>query len=217
MNRKIFRSHFRGCLKSNCTTEALAEAIASTKKLALELQTEEKLLTAGMFQYENMLFVYYESIDEEYPAEKLLSAFHGLVETWPEREGIKDFARMHLVFYFAIPEGLEDWKRKNPPTERCGRIAFLREHNMYEYVAHHVAITEEGYLLGEKSQSIALHENILFSYYEEPRLKEINVKRDLTKKSLAIDEWIAKDPGSHFYCFEDDAHFQKIDCLFAIG
>lgn len=87
---------------------------------------------------------------------------------------------------------------------RRGRIAYLKPDKIFQYVYHHVAITTEGYLHGDKYQSIALHENILFSYFEEPRT-EINVKRDLTKQSTAIEAWSAVGSGSLILCVRKDS------------
>ena len=101
------------------------------------------------------------------------------------------------VFGIYVPQGEEDWRRKTPPEHRRGRIAYLKHETMFRYVYHHVAIVEEGLLQGDKYQSIALHEDVLFSYFEEPK-QMTNILRDPTRESKAIQGWLDVDPESHF-------------------
>ena len=51
------------------------------------------------------------------------------------------------------------------------------------YTYWHYAIVQEGLLKGDKYQYISLHENVLFSYFEEPR-HNVNItgKRGRIKK-----------------------------------
>lgn len=56
---------------------------------------------------------------------------------------------------------------------------------------------DEGKHAGDKYQCIALHENILFSYYEEPRTN-VNLCGEQGAESEALKGWMAADPESHF-------------------
>ena len=47
-----------------------------------------------------------------------------------------------------------------------------------------------------KYQYISLHENVLFSYFEEPR-HNVNITGK-EEESKVIDGWMAVDPESHF-------------------
>ena len=51
-------------------------------------------------------------------------------------------------------------------------------------------------LKGDKYQYISLHENVLFSYFEEPR-HNVNITGK-EEESKVIDGWMAVDPESHF-------------------
>ena len=55
---------------------------------------------------------------------------------------------------------------------------------------------QEGLLRGDKYQYISLHENILFSYYEEPR-NNVNLSGK-DEDSKVIEGWMKADPESHF-------------------
>ena len=75
----------------------------------------------------------------------------------------------------------------------------------------------EGLLSGDKYQSIALHENILFSYFEEPKTM-INIRRDSSLTSEAIKEWMAVDPESHFMHLPEckGANFMFLPAYFVV-
>ena len=88
---------------------------------------------------------------------------------WPGQKGERLWVHMYHIYYHSIPESIENWRRAAVPEKRRGRIAFLRDDKLFSYVYFHRAIVEEGLLTGDKYQSIALHENILFSYFEEPK------------------------------------------------
>lgn len=218
----IQRLHFRAKLKDYVTDEELMAAVTADTPFSANAHadvflTKKGLLTEGLFRYKNMLFLYMETVDEEILPDKIWPALSNLLYIWPEEKENTPWARMNLVFYFATPEGLSDFTRKTPPDDRCGRIAFLKQDTMFDYVYSHTALVKEGAIVGEKWQSIALHENVLFSYFEMPRLKEINVKRDLSLKSKVIDEWLGMDPSSHFERIDPQNDFLIIPKLYDIG
>ncbi len=219
---QIIRNHYRAKLKDGITKEDVKKAIALDRHISLKehsrIEKEKKgLLTEGIFIYKDMLFIYTETVDEEIKPTFLFPTLSNLLWLWPCENENTPFAKMNLVFYFAIPEGLDDFTRKTPPLARAGRIAFLKPETMFDYVYTHTALVKEGAIMGEKWQSIALHENILFSYYEEPRLKEINVKRNPELKSEVINEWLSMDPAAHFLRIDPEKDFLVIECLESIG
>lgn len=108
-----------------------------------------------------------------------------------------------------------DIERTTAQKERVGRIAFVFPDKLPSYVMHHNAIVEEGLLKGDKYAFISMHENLLFSYYEEPR-NNVNIKNS-GKESEVIKDWLSVDPESHFD--RDKAkgsNFLVIPCLFSV-
>ncbi|MFA9377963.1 MAG: hypothetical protein ACERKZ_14585 [Lachnotalea sp.] len=196
MNATILRYHYRGHLTSD-NPENFQRKIEETKSNIAKCIAEGRIMTACIYRYENMLFAYYESIGEEIKPENLFASLSDCLAKWPGQACERDWVFMHHIYYHALPQGQEDWKRKTKPELQRGRIAFLKPDKIFQYVYHHVAITTEGLLHGDKYQSIALHENILFSYFEEPKT-EINIKRDLSKDSTVIKEWLDVNPEDHF-------------------
>lgn len=215
MKEEILRYHYRGHLKSD-SPENYQEKIEDTKSIISQYIADGKLMTACIYRHENMLFAYYEAIGEELKPETLFAPFSECLAKWPGQEKEREWVFMYHVYYHAIPEGKEDWKRKVKPGLQRGRIAFLKPDKTVQYVYHHVAITTEGLLHGDKYQSIALHENILFSYFEEPRT-QINIKRDLSKDSKVIQDWLKVNPEEHFIQGKEHTNFTFIPAIIAMG
>lgn len=218
MNREIYRCHYRGQLKNNREEHQLKEALNKCIKNAEKLIAEERVMTAALYYHDDMLFLYYESIGEEIPPEAFMEPMHDMLEKWPGKSGLSDWALMYNVFYHVIPDGEEDWTRPVTPELRRGRIAYLKKENMFDYVYHHVAIAKEGILSGDKYQSIAMHEDILFSYFEEPKTILNNV-RDLSQESVAIKAWLDAVPKNHFIPLpgSNGADFLFLPAYFALG
>ena len=65
--------------------------------------------------------------------------------------------------------------------------------------------------------SIALHEDVLFSYFEEPR-SPVNIRR-ADGESQAIRGWMEVDPDSHFIHLpgSEGQNFLLLPDYFALG
>lgn len=175
-------------------------------------------MTAALYYYGNQLFLYYEAVGEEIRPECFMAPLHPVLSQWPQKEDTCDWALMYNVFWHDAPKDDEDWKRSVPPERRRGRIAWLKHDTMFRYVYHHFAIAEEGILQGDRYQSIALHEDILFSYFEEPRTPG-NLRRDTTLQSQTIQAWLDVNPESHFIPLpgSNGSNFLLLPQYFALG
>lgn len=204
----ITRHQYRGCLKDGAEGESLREALlkAALLKAALSkvqenvkrLIDEKKLLAAYIYRYRQMCFLYYEALEEGICPENFLSPLTPLMEPWPEEQGKTPWAYMYHIFHHSIPDEPEAWERERTGGKtKIGRIAFLYPDKVFSYTYWHKAIVDEGMHAGDKYQCIALHENILFSYYEEPRTN-VNLCGDKNAESEALKGWMAAGPESHF-------------------
>jgi hypothetical protein len=224
--KRVIRCHYRAALQDVFETAKLQEAMKICHKVAREKKAEEKILTCAMFHYQRMVFLYLEYLeDDEWQADVCQTPalwFHVLnpfLADWPEFTRTAKWVCMYPVFYFDLPKDAEQWRRKKNPDERCGRIAILYPDKLFSYVCHHQAIVAEGLLVGDRYQSIALHENILFSYFEKPRDAErVNLKRQ-EGDSKEIVKWESADPESHFYHFPqaNGENFLIIPPFFTVG
>ena len=245
MSLKIYRLHYRGQLKDAYSSDILESAVQECVKNIRRAQAEGRILTAALYQSGRMLFFYYEALGEPLAVtepiesaggrtellesgedvqttcplpEELLLPLNPLLQVWPGQKGDRLWVHMYHIYYHSVPENTEQWRRAAVPEKRRGRIAFLRDDKLFSYTYFHKAIVDEGLLTGDKYQSIALHENILFSYFEEPKTL-VNVQGDDSKESQVIKEWLAVDPESHFIHMPmgEGENFMFLPALFALG
>lgn len=194
----IIREQYRGCLKLNVTEEELERALIHAREQAEKLIVEKRLLSVGLYRYKQMCFLYYEALVVGVEPEEFLFALTPLLEPWPEEQGKTPWAYMYHIYHHSLPEDPEAWERERVGEKtKIGRIAFLYPEKLFSYTYWHKAIVDEGRLLGDKYQCISLHENILFSYYEEPRTN-VNICGDFAAQSQIMEGWLAADPESHF-------------------
>ena len=217
MGRAVYRCHYRGRL-DGADPAKRDELLFVCQANAQQLIEEGSLLTAALYYYGNQLFLYYEAVGEEIRPEAFMAPLHPLLAQWPQKEDTCDWAKMYHIYWHDVPRDENDWLRPVPPERRRGRIACLKPETMFRYVYHHFAIVEEGLLQGDRYQSIALHEDVLFSYFEEPR-SHTNIRRDPTRQSQAIQGWLDVDPESHFIPLpgSNGANFLLLPHYFALG
>lgn len=218
MKNQINRFHYRGSLNREYTEAELSEALNDCKSSVTELIKGGRIMTAALYHYKHMLFLYCETIGEEIHPGQYCGALSPFMQEWPGVEENRLWVSMYHIYYHAVPEGVEDWKRPSAPALRRGRIAFLYPEKLFSYIRHHLDIVDEGLLTGDKYQSIALHENILFSYFEEPKTM-INIRRDTSLESEVIKDWLYADPESHFVHLPEclGENFMFLPAYFALG
>lgn len=194
----ITRHQYRGCFRDDVKEESLKEALLIVKEKVELLISEEKLLAVYLYRHKQMCFLYYEALKEKIRPEEFMGNLTPLLETWPEEDGKTPWAFMYHIYHHNLPDNPRAWEAERTEAKtKIGRIAFLYPDKLFSYTYWHKAIVDEGKLPGDKYQCIALHENILFSYYEEPRTN-VNLCGDKDARSEAIKGWMNVDPESHF-------------------
>lgn len=192
--------------------EALGEALAVEEPIAMEVHTAASCAHTALAESG-------EDVQTSCARpEGLLEPLGHFLQAWPGQDGDRLWVHMYHIYYHSVPESPEQWKRAAVPEKRRGRIAFLRDDKLFSYTYFHKAIVDEGLLTGDRYQSIALHENILFSYFEEPKTF-VNVKGDTFRESEVIRDWLAVDPESHFIHMPqgEGENFMFLPALFALG
>lgn len=212
----IIRKHFRACFKENVSDQMKKTAVAKDAAVCRAAVTDHKCLTVALYGHENMLFLYFEALTEDLKPELLFPELSKCLELWPQKDGKVPWAYMYHIYYHAVPKSEQMWARSGKKIRR-GRIACLKEEKLFSYVYYHKMIVDEGLLEGDMYQSIALHENILFSYFEEPKIFT-HIKSNDDRQSEAIKAWMAVDPESHFdHKLSGEDNFLFIDEIFSTG
>ncbi|WP_029231177.1 hypothetical protein [Butyrivibrio sp. VCB2006] len=215
---QINRSQYRCSFKLLTNDVPLDNIIERCREKASALIKKGELVNVSFYRYENMGFLYIESVGKYSQAETLMADLKPYLKPWPEEDGDRYFAPMINVYYHHVPdEDLDIWEKERTTDSktRVGRVAFVYPDKLPSYVMHHKAIVDEGLLMGDKYAYISMHENLLFSYYEEPR-NNVNI-RNLDEKSVAIEKWMEADPESHFDREKaKGSNFLVIPCLFSV-
>lgn len=204
ITRKIYRADLQE--KEN-QEEWVQQSLATDKEAVKNMVGEQKCLTAALYRHENMLFLYYEALDGALLPQELFPALSGQLTPW---------AFMEPVFWHTVPGEKEDWARQGKKTRR-GRIARLLPGKLDSYVSYHRAIVEEGLLDGDRYQFIALRGDMLFSYFEEPKIFT-HIKSEVQEESEVIAQWLKADPESHFdHELSGKENFLLIEEVFSFG
>ena len=221
------RIEYRGCIRWGTDEEVQQRIVrfetkADNIRSKLEaLVRDDRLVEFCLYRYGRMLFLYMERIDKTIEPDDLLAELGELLSPWPEENADRFWAPMYPVFWqeeremeykgMSMQKALDDWESdRNPDKIKIGRIAFLYPSKMASYVRYHQELVSEGLLKGDRYQFISLHENILFSVYEEPRNNR-NIS-GAEKESEVIARWTAADPESHFDREKGNgANFRVID------
>ncbi|MBP3569326.1 MAG: hypothetical protein J6K04_09200 [Lachnospiraceae bacterium] len=218
----ITRNNYRGYYSGDAKT--LEQAILSDAPIVEQLIAAEKCLTVALYRHEGMLFLYLEALEETLTPKVLFPHLSALLSLWPGKASAdpaelltpRPWVSMYPVYYHDKPESKEQWARKGEKKRR-GRIAILKEDKLFSYVYYHKALVDEGLLDGDRYQFIALHENILFSYFEEPKCFT-HIKKECMEESSVIKEWLAANPESHFdHELSGEENFLMIQEIYSAG
>lgn len=218
----IIRKNYRASILSGnnqngkVDREVILQSLEQDKEVIREAITEGRCLTVALYEHEDMLFLYMEALEETLEPATLFPHLSELLALWPQKDGFAAWAKMYTIYYHDIPENAEYWARSEKKKRR-GRIAYLHEDKLFSYVYYHKAIVDEGLLEGDRYQFIALHENVLFSYFEEPKLFT-HIKKEINEDSKVIQDWLAVDPESHFdHTLSGKDNFLLLPELFSMG
>ncbi|WP_455501765.1 hypothetical protein [Gemmiger sp.] len=203
---KVYRGAYHGVLRE----DAGENVFAAFSDMLQKAQADGRLLTASLFRYENQLFFYAEGLNVPFVPDGACPALDALLLPWPPALGSmapRPWAAMQPYFYHAVPTTAAEWQKGRHPARRRGRIALLPPDKWCSYMRHHLNLVDEGLLAGDRWHLISVHENLLFSYLEEPRTN-VNLKNIPNAHSAELDVWLAADPESHFARFtpEQQAH-----------
>ena len=173
-------------------------------------------MTVALYKYKNMLFLYYEALDVAPMPHDLFPVLTERLEAVPVKEAYVTWLPMHHIYHNAIPGTAKNWRRHGL-KKRIGRIAYLLPDKMMSYLYYHKELLEEGLFEGERYLSIGLHDTLLFTYSESPRIMT-HLNPDSNEESMVITEWRARDPKSHFdHTFSGEGNFVDLEELLSLG
>lgn len=181
---------------------------ASLKKLV----GEGALMTLTIFILENQLYLYYECCSDEIKPHEMLPDLDSILEDWP---GVADFTgsgvcggfrkwvRMTDIFDSSTPYDAGHWKRKQPVARRVGKLGFLKPEKVAAYVYYHYQLQTGSNATDNKYCTIAINENVLFYYDEEPHIEDRHPEKEAKGMAVPIENW-QQFMDTHFFLWEGD-------------
>jgi hypothetical protein len=209
----VIRCVYRAELKPNMDVTAGVERV---QKLAGQ---EGSLLTASLFQWGTSLFIYAETVGVAFSVEDVLGDFGGCLKAWPDHTGEERFwVPMMDIFHFSKPQGVDHWWRKTPVEKPFGRVIRLRPEKVSSYIFYHYQLQEEHPGRGDKYGLITIHEDLLFFYQEQPRIKEDTPAHPSLETSNTPSNW-AELMSQHFAPWHDpgEPEWRPITLLASVG
>lgn len=218
----VKRASYRAVLRRDVINERTDHAFILCQEAFRQEKEAHRLLTASLYRYERFLFLYAEGVGETAAPDKLCAFLTSFLQNWPTALENPDCDRrwvyMQPYYYHALPNSVEEWMQGRAPSLRRGRIALLSPDKWESYMGHHLALMREGLIEGDRYHLISLHENVLFSYFEEPKTMT-NLQKVKVGQSVALEEWLLTDPESHFMRFAPgqgpgpDENFVFLPCV----
>lgn len=201
----VFRQVFRGHLGNDSHRGAGHDAQAcSETETHLQTQIDAgRLLTASLFRHGQRLFFYVEAIATPADIEALMAPLSSQLAPWPGGDHPRHWVPMTDIFHYHRCLGERQWRRKTPPAERTARVLRLRPEMASSYIFLHYQLQEEKPAIGDKYGLIALHEDLMFFYAEEPAVIEAPLYEGHLATHNTPGDWHTL-MDSHFLPWDDD-------------
>lgn len=212
ISRMIFRGQFKEGM-----VDAGIESLMESRALLGELQAKGQIMTAAAYRWNRNVFLYYECVDCRKQPEELFVEPEGFLEAWPGKDRVRKWIPMIDVFHFNEPVNAEHWRRKSPVERRIGKVAHLKPEMAASYIYYHYQLQEERGFPGDKYEIIAIHEDLLFGYFEQPEVIEEPLIPKKLFTSGTPEDWQDARMDLHFNPWEDGTvFFKEIDMIFEI-
>lgn len=218
----VKRASYRAVLRADASEETIQQSFTECQSAMEDMRERNSLLTASLYRYEKFLFLYTEGVDKGIDPDELFAPLNPMLQIWPavleEPDANRRWIFMQPYYYHAVPQNVQEWMENRKPSLRRGRIALLAPGKWEEYMEYHFLLMREGVIEGDRYHMISIHENVLFSYFEEPktmtsllddscRVAGRNVESfdlggaNMDRKSKVLEEWLRTEPESHFARF----------------
>ena len=166
-------------------------------------------MTLSLYKWEQNIFLYYECIGITIQPHDIFSNLGDCLMGWPGKKDKRKWIPMMDVFHFNQPISKKHWRRKKPVERKVGKVAHLKPEMISSYIYYHYQLQEERAFLGDKYEIISLHENLLFGYFEFPKV----IEEPLVEKKLSTSgtpkNWEDAHMDVHFIPWEDGTIFFK--------
>ncbi|QUH31337.1 hypothetical protein [Vallitalea guaymasensis] len=200
MKRHIFKAHIKKGME-----KPVIEFIRDRETFLNQMIREQKIMTISIFRFHQTLFLYYESIEDNYikPKDLIGETVESFLEILPGVMGQERYwVPMADIFHYNSPVSVEHWRRKTKPEKSVGRILQLKPETLSRYIYYHYQYQEEKPGDGDKYGIIGIYENLLFFYTEYPTYEEAAIQKGKLNTTHTPSNW-SELMEEHFLSWED--------------
>ena len=202
----IFRRQWRGFV---CDENKLAQSKEGCL-LRLEESLGKGLLGLCAYRWQGNIFIYCEGEGKPFDPHELLEPLLPALSIWPgeavtvcSAPQFRRWIEMIDVFHFNEPASKEHWRRKTLVEHRVGKVGVLKPEAVSSYIYYHYGLQEERTFAGDKYEVIALNENLLFGYFEQPEVIETPLYSPRLKTKSMPENWSDARIPDHFIPWPD--------------
>ncbi|MWV44329.1 hypothetical protein GRF59_11875 [Paenibacillus sp. HJL G12] len=202
----MYRYHFRAQCRENIDLERLFREALPVLQIRMK---EFGACHLSLFHFGTQLFLYYESPAQTADPHELFAHCEDALETWPGTDKPRRWVPMMDIFHYQQPINENHWLRKNASARPYARIAHLKPDKVASYVFYHYQYQEEKPGDGDKYGMIALHENLMFFYSEDPATVDKPSYSGKLSTSNTPSDW-AGTMEPHFIPWDQPAEHSRI-------
>ena len=205
---KVFRCFYEAHMRSEQVGPCRL-FLEEKKPLLQSLADEGKLMTFCLYENGPHLYLYYESLGVLREPGELLTGCESFLLPYPGMDQLRLWAERTDVFHFNLPIDAYGWRRPKKPEKRRGSLAMLKPECISRYIFFHYGLQEERNFLGDKYEISSLRDNLLFGYFERPRLIEEPALPGRLHSGAMEAIWKEADMGDNFYRWPDTGEYWK--------
>lgn len=159
------------------------------KQLGGSYTAPEAVVSITVSAWCKRLFLYFETRDvEELSPDVLWSGLESFLELWPGAEEKRLWVPMFDIFHYNAPVVDEEWMRHTEKVPFC-MLMTIRPEKLASYIFYHHQLQEEDPGCGAQHAVIAMHENLLFHYMENPENENCLVAKGSLNTHNTPDHW----------------------------
>jgi hypothetical protein len=184
----IYRYMYCSYLKLELTADDKSKLVAAIQREETRWR-HQGLITLSCFHLHPVVCIYLESEGAE-------EWFHWSADVapWfhlsPSLYGMRNVIRMSDIFHDGVPMDVTGWRKERAIEQRVGSLARIRSDQLASYVFYHYQLQEEVPESFNKTYTIGLQDQLIFSYYELPAVVcEPRPKGKLQSQFSSLQNW----------------------------
>lgn len=150
----------------------------------VQIQDNEKIITATVRYFEDMVVLYYEGTEKSVKPSDFVK---GEFKKFPDGGC---WFKLTEIFHYFMPKTADEWIRKIDNKKSYISVNKLKEDKISSYIYWHYRLQENNPINCDKFFSIYIYKDTIFMYGERP-IEKVTIEERNGKKeeSLGVESW----------------------------